>query len=110
MWSYNPPLSQIFGTPLSITQKHHNKIRLAFKKTIFNLEKKQNYVKRQFLTLNLKYGKKYSPIKVSQSYFISANLRNKILTSTYLHYGKKDICNKNKTNVETCKSLISYNS
>ena len=46
-------------TIVSITQKHHYKTRLAAQQITFNLEREQNQVKRHFLTLDLKYGKKY---------------------------------------------------
>ena len=61
MWSYNPLLSKIFGTPLSITQKHYNKTRLAFKKNYFLPIKKTELGKKTISYIKPKIWQKVLP-------------------------------------------------
>ena len=46
-------------TIVSITQKHHYKTRLAAQQNYFQPRKRTELGKKIFLTLDLKYGKKY---------------------------------------------------
>ena len=46
-------------TIVSITQKHHYKTSLATQQNYFQPRKKTELGKKHFLTLDLKYGKKY---------------------------------------------------
>ena len=52
-------------TIISMSQNHIKKRDWQPNKIIFNLERQQNYVEGHFVTLDLKYGKKYPQIKVT---------------------------------------------